>query len=68
MTKHPVVLTAQQAADELDVPLRTLHNWIAAGEFPDAVKLGDGLTSAYMIPRANVEAKKRARAKLAQAR
>jgi len=61
-------LTARQAAFTLHVSLRTIQRWLADGAFPGALKFGDGAKSPYMIPRADIEAIKRARTKTVQAR
>lgn len=48
------LLSVTQAADELSISPRTLHHRITTGKVA-AAKIGDGLTSAYVITRAEVE-------------
>lgn len=48
-------LTVVQFAAELERPVSTIHNWIATGRVA-ATKIGDGRTSAYVIPRAELDA------------
>lgn len=50
----PDLLSVNQAAAELGMRPRTLHQWITAGKVA-ATKLGDGRTSAYVITRAEVD-------------
>lgn len=57
----PDLLTVTQAAKELALAPRTLHHQIATGKVT-ATKVGDGLTSAYVITRAEVERVKAGRA------
>lgn len=56
-TPQPDYLTVGQVADELGRPARTIHYWITSGRLA-ATKLGDGRTSAYMIPREEMEREK----------
>jgi hypothetical protein len=48
-------LTVAQFAAEVGRPVSTIHNWIATGRIA-ATKIGDGRTSAYVIPRIEVDA------------
>jgi excisionase family DNA binding protein len=56
----PDLLTVAQAASELHISRRAVVHRIAAGTLP-AEKIGDGLTSAYVINREAVEQAKSAR-------
>ena len=48
-------LTVAQFAAKVERPVSTVHNWIATGRIA-ATKIGDGRTSAYVIPRIEVDA------------
>ena len=48
------LLSVVQAASELGMPPRTLHYQISTGKIA-ATKVGDGLTSAYVITRGEVD-------------
>ena len=48
-------LTVAQFAAEVGRPVSTVHNWITTGRIA-ATKIGDGRTSAYVIPRIEVDA------------
>ena len=55
------MMTVSQVAELFNVDVKTVRNWIAAGEFPGAFKISEGRTSAYLIPTAEVEAFKKTR-------
>lgn len=61
MPTDPDFLSVQQAAVELALAPRTVHQRIAAGKIA-ARRIGDGRTSAYVITRSEVERVKAARA------
>jgi excisionase family DNA binding protein len=48
------LLSVTQAAELLGIPPRTLHHRISTGKVR-ATKVGDGVTSAYVLTRAEVE-------------
>jgi len=48
------LLSVTQAAELLGIPPRTLHHRISTGKI-QASKIGDGLTSAYVITRAEID-------------
>lgn len=60
------LLSVVQAASELGMPPRTLHYQIGTGKIA-ATKVGDGLTSSYVITRAEVERVKAERSEAATA-
>jgi excisionase family DNA binding protein len=48
-------LTISEAAARLKVHSRTVQGWIDQGYFPNAYKMGLGLTSPWLIPESDVQ-------------
>ena len=59
--KKPAMMTVSQVAELFNVDVKTVRNWIAAGEFPGAFKIEDKRTAPYLIPTSEVEALKQKR-------
>ena len=60
-TKEPAEMTVLQAAELFGVNVKSVRDWIHANKFPGARKIGEGRTSAWLIPTDEILAFKKER-------
>jgi len=54
-TKRARLYTLQQAADQLQVSVRTMHNYLDADAFPNAFKTSEAKNAPWRIPKRDID-------------